>query len=75
MQLCACKIVHSAPKRKHLEGENEMYRKDYYIHNVNTRMNDQLRNLGLTIRLDSNNWMQEYCFCSGWLQTLAVLMC
>lgn len=40
MQLCACKIVHSAPKRKHLEGENEIYRKDYYIHNVNTRMND-----------------------------------
>ncbi len=32
--LCACKIAQSAPERKHLEDENEIYRKGYYIYNV-----------------------------------------
>ncbi|SDY02116.1 hypothetical protein SAMN05421755_100510 [Nitrosomonas sp. Nm33] len=52
-QPCACKIAQSVPKRKHPEGENEIYRNGYYIHNVNIKMSDQPRNLGS---------MREYFF-------------
>ncbi len=45
-QPCACKIAQSVLQRKHPEGENEICRKNYYIHNVNIRTSDQLRNLG-----------------------------
>ncbi|SDY67202.1 hypothetical protein SAMN05421755_10386 [Nitrosomonas sp. Nm33] len=43
----ATMLAQSVLQRKHPEGENEICRKNYYIHNVNIRMSDQLRNLGL----------------------------
>ena len=34
-QPCTCKISQLIPEREYLEGENEIYREGYYIHNIN----------------------------------------
>ena len=46
-QPCACKTTQSAPEWKYPKEENKIYRKDFYIHNANTRTSDQLKNLDL----------------------------